>query len=87
MTRDGLLRLRTALCRLDQYLGQSAFLSLHRFPSSFQLFPCNSANALGFANQTRLVRVPAHDGHDSGMMADSIPEAWRTVFRRQAGQF
>jgi integrase len=33
------------------------------------------------------LRVPADDGHDSGMMADSIPEAWRTVFRRQAGQF
>lgn len=34
-----------------------------------------------------VLRVPAHDGHDSGMMADSIPAAWRTVFRHQAGHF
>jgi hypothetical protein len=33
------------------------------------------------------VRAPAHDGHDSGTMADSIPVAWRTVLRRHAGQF
>lgn len=34
-----------------------------------------------------LVRAPAHDGQDSGMMADSIPAAWRTVFWSHAGQF
>ena len=33
------------------------------------------------------LRAPAHDGHDSGVMADSIPAAWRTVFRSHAGQF
>jgi hypothetical protein len=33
------------------------------------------------------VRAPAHDGQDSGVMADSIPAAWRTVFRSHAGQF
>ena len=33
------------------------------------------------------VRVPAHDGHDSGPMADTIPAAWRTVFRPDGGQF
>jgi hypothetical protein len=33
------------------------------------------------------LRVPAHDGHDSGLMADSVPEAWRTVFRPDGGHF
>ncbi len=31
------------------------------------------------------VRAPAHDGHDSETMADSVPTAWRTVFRRHGG--
>jgi len=34
-----------------------------------------------------LVRVPAHDGHDSGAMADTVPAAWRTVFRPGGGHF
>ena len=33
------------------------------------------------------VRVPAHDGHDSEPMADTVPTAWRTVFRWHGGQF
>ena len=33
------------------------------------------------------VRVPAHDGHDSGAMADTVPVAWRTVFRLDSGHF
>ena len=35
----------------------------------------------------RHVRVPAHDGHDSGGMADTVPGAWRTVFRGDDGHF
>jgi hypothetical protein len=34
-----------------------------------------------------LVRVPAHDGHGSEPMADTVPTAWRTVFRWHGGQF
>jgi transposase InsO family protein len=34
-----------------------------------------------------VVRVPAHDGHDSGPMADTIPTAWRTMFRPDGGHF
>jgi hypothetical protein len=30
--------------------------------------------------------VPAHDGHDSEPMADIVPTAWRTVFRRPEKQ-
>ena len=33
------------------------------------------------------VRAPAHDGHDSGVMADSVPAARRTLFRPDGGQF
>jgi len=33
------------------------------------------------------VRAPGHDGHDSGMMADSVLVAWRTLFRRDGEQF
>jgi hypothetical protein len=33
------------------------------------------------------LRVPAHDGHDSETMADTIPTAWRTVFRPHGGHF
>lgn len=33
------------------------------------------------------VRAPGHGGHDSGLMADRIPRPWRTVFRRDGGQF
>jgi len=36
---------------------------------------------------SRKVRVPAHDGQDSGAMADTVPVAWRTVFRPDGGQF
>jgi hypothetical protein len=39
-----------------------------------------------FNTDFKQLRAPAHDGQDSGMMADSIPAAWRTVFRRHAGQ-
>ena len=35
----------------------------------------------------RGLRVPAHDGHDSEPMADTIPMAWRTVFRWHGGHF
>lgn len=34
-----------------------------------------------------LMRVPAHDGHDSGPMADTIPAAWWTAFRPDGGHF
>ena len=33
------------------------------------------------------LRAPAHDGHDSGVMADSIPAACRTPFRCDDGHF
>lgn len=33
------------------------------------------------------VRVPAHGGHDSGLMADSVPASWRTAFRFDGGHF
>lgn len=33
------------------------------------------------------MRVPAHDGQDSEPMADTIPAAWRTVFRPDRGHF
>lgn len=33
------------------------------------------------------LRVPAHDGQDSEPMADTIPAAWRTVFRPDRGHF
>jgi hypothetical protein len=35
----------------------------------------------------RQLRVPAHDGRDSDLMADTIPAAWRTVFRPEGGHF
>lgn len=35
----------------------------------------------------RYVRVPAHDGHDPGPMADSLPAAWRTAFQPDGGHF
>jgi hypothetical protein len=31
------------------------------------------------------LRVPAHGGHDSGLMADSVPASWRTAFRFDGG--
>jgi hypothetical protein len=34
-----------------------------------------------------LLRVPAHDGHDSEPMADTVPAAWRTAFRWHGGHF
>jgi hypothetical protein len=34
-----------------------------------------------------MMRVPAHDGRDSDLMADTIPAAWRTVFRPEGGHF
>src|SRR5690606_8069795 len=34
-----------------------------------------------------VLRVPAHDGQDSEPMADTIPAAWRTVFRPDRGHF
>ncbi|MEJ1961812.1 MAG: hypothetical protein WDO56_09785 [Gammaproteobacteria bacterium] len=33
------------------------------------------------------VRAPVQAGHDSGVMADTFPAAWRTVFRCEAGRF
>lgn len=33
------------------------------------------------------MRVPAHDGRDSGVMPDTIPAARRTPFRADAGHF
>jgi hypothetical protein len=35
----------------------------------------------------QVLRVPAHDGHGSEPMADTVPTAWRTVFRWHGGQF
>jgi hypothetical protein len=32
-------------------------------------------------------RIPAHDGQDSGAMADTVPVAWRTGFRPDGGHF
>ena len=34
-----------------------------------------------------LLRVPVHGGHDSGLMADSVPASWRTAFRFDGGHF
>jgi hypothetical protein len=33
------------------------------------------------------LRVPAHDGQDFEPMADTVPTAWRTVFRWHGGHF
>jgi hypothetical protein len=33
------------------------------------------------------LRAPDHGGRDSGVMTDSIPVPWRTLFRRDGGQF
>lgn len=31
----------------------------------------------------RPVRIPRHDGHDSGLMVDSVPAGWRTISLRR----
>jgi hypothetical protein len=36
---------------------------------------------------TLCLRAPDHGGHHSGVMADTIPAPWRTLFRRDDGQF
>jgi hypothetical protein len=33
------------------------------------------------------MRAPAQGGHHSGVMADTIPAPWRTLFRRDDGHF
>jgi hypothetical protein len=35
----------------------------------------------------QMLRIPGHDGQDSGMMADTVPAPWRTVFRSDGGHF
>ena len=38
-------------------------------------------------DKARQLRIPAHDGHLSDLMAVRIPGAWRSGFRRHGGQF
>jgi hypothetical protein len=33
------------------------------------------------------LRIPAHGGHDSDLMPDSVPASWRTAFRFEGGHF
>jgi len=37
-------------------------------------------------NEVVKVRIPRHRGHDSMLMADSVPARWRTPFHAEGGQ-
>ena len=45
---------------------------------------CRSATIKDVAEE---LRVPAHAGHDSDLMPDSVPASWRTAFRSEGGHF
>ena len=50
-----------------------------RFIRAQDLFDEMYASIADRSSRKLLMRVPAHDGHDSGMMADSVPTPSRTV--------